>query len=129
MFEFTNLTSKLIRRAVFERVGKKIIPRNYDLSVVFAPPALMKKLNKIYRRKNKAANVLSFSLHKAPGRQNFRKNNLGGQGEIFLNTTERNLSHLFVHGCLHLLGYSHKTNRDARQMEAKEREILKRVER
>lgn len=128
MIAFTNLTSKPVRRAVFKKLYRAIMPKNFVLSVVFAPPALMKKLNKAYRGENKAANVLSFSLGRAPGRQNFKKK-LGGQGEIFLNATERNLSHLFVHGCLHFLGYGHKTNRNARRMEEKEHEVLKRVER
>lgn len=117
MIEFTNLTSKPIRRKVFEKLYRKTMQKNHDVSVVFAPPALMKKLNKIYRGKNKPTNVLSFSLHGAPG----------GQGEIFLNVVERDLSYLFIHGCLHLQGYDHKTTKDAGRMESKEHEVLKKI--
>ena len=37
------------------------------------------------------------------------------------------LQHLVVHGLLHLLGYDHETDDDARRMEAMEVEILRRL--
>lgn len=109
---FTNLTKKPIRTAVFVRLAKKIFPKkDFDLSVVFASPAFMKKLNIQYRNKHKSANVLSFSYDK-------------NSGEIFLNSAEKDLPYLFVHGCLHLLDYDHKKNKDALRMESLERKIL-----
>ena len=99
------------------------MPKVYDLSVVFAPPALMRKLNETYRKKDKAANVLAFF---------YGKLRLGGRtakwsGEIFLNVKERDLPHLFAHGCLHFLGYDHKTAQEAQVMEEKEQNVLKKV--
>jgi probable rRNA maturation factor len=38
------------------------------------------------------------------------------------------LSHLAVHGFLHLLGYDHESDHDAEKMEAAERTILARVD-
>ena len=72
----------------------------------------MRTLNKKYRGKDKTANVLSFLIEK------------GERGEIFLNATLKNLPFLFVHGCLHLLGYDHRRESDARRMEQKEKYIL-----
>jgi len=37
---------------------------------------------------------------------------------------DHHLSHLAVHGFLHLIGYDHETDADAETMEALEREIL-----
>jgi probable rRNA maturation factor len=37
------------------------------------------------------------------------------------------ISHLIVHGTLHLLGYDHETDTDAETMEAREIEILARL--
>ena len=37
------------------------------------------------------------------------------------------LSHLVVHGALHLLGHDHATDREAEAMEALERRVLKRL--
>lgn len=112
MLEFFNLTKKPIRRAVFVALYKKIFKNErFELSVVFANPAFMKKLNVRYRKKNNTANVLSFLLDK-------------GHGEIFLNSTEKNVTHLFVHGCLHLKGYDHENEQDATYMEHLEQKIL-----
>jgi len=33
-------------------------------------------------------------------------------------------AHMVVHGCLHLLGYDHENDKDAVEMERREREIL-----
>lgn len=107
---FTNLTKKRIPTADFKRIYKKLLS-GWELSVVFAGPALMKNLNKKYRGKNKIVNVLSFMLDKK-------------QGEIFLNSAEKKLPYLFTHACLHLLGYGHKKNKDAEVMEKLEKKIL-----
>lgn len=119
MISFTNLTKKKIPTPVFKELYKKIfstkggqVKDDIELSVVFAPPAKMKKLNVQYRNKHKVANVLSFLLEK-------------GVGEIFLNATEKGLPRLFVHGSLHLKGYDHEKDADAEKMEALERKILK----
>ena len=107
---FTNLTKERIRTSEFLRIYKKLLPR-WELSVVFAGPALMRKLNKKYRKKDKVANVLSFLLYKK-------------SGEIFLNTYEKKLLYLFTHACLHLLGYDHKTRKNTDKMEKKEADML-----
>ena len=40
---------------------------------------------------------------------------------------DHHLTHLVVHGLLHLLGYDHETDDDAEEMEALERRILARL--
>ena len=121
MMEFRNLTGKRADKLekILKSLYKKIFPaksgagkKRFELSVVLAPPFLMRTLNKKYRQRNQAANVLSFHLEK-------------GRGEIFLNSKEKNLLYLFVHGTLHLLGYDHKKNKEAEKMEALEKQILK----
>ena len=111
MIEFKNLTAKKIKREAFAKLYKKIFLKQFELSLVFAPPALMSSLNKKYRGKNKSANVLAFLLEK-------------NRGEIFLNIREKNLPYLFVHGALHLKGYHHKNNKDANIMENSEKKLL-----
>ena len=107
---FNNLTKKRVKTEGFLRIYKKVLP-NWELSVVLAGPALMRSLKKKYRKKDKIANVLSFKL-------------ASKNGEIFLNANEKKLLYLFTHACLHLLGYDHKTNKEAVKMEEKENKIL-----
>ena len=130
MISFANLTKKKISTAVFRKFYKKLFSAkggqakdDIELSVVFASPAKMKKLNVQYRNKHKVANVLSFLLEK--GSHDARSGHRNGVGEIFLNAQEKDLPHLFVHGCLHLKGYDHEKDADAEKMEAMERKILK----
>lgn len=114
MIEFRNLTRKRIDTKIFRKLGGKIFPpagwagkNKFNVSLVFASPALMRKLHK-----NKNADALSF-LYKEER-----------VGEIFLNAAEKNLPYLFVHSALHLLGFNHKRSGDAKKMESRELKIL-----
>lgn len=88
-------------------------------------------LNRDYRGKDYATNVLSFTY----------ENGLRVAGDLALclpvalheaaeqgKNTEAHFAHLIVHGMLHLLGYDHETDtRAARRMETREQEILSRL--
>ena len=87
-----------------------------------------RELNRGYRDKDYATNVLSFAYETEPvvcgdlvvcapvvARE------AGEQGKTLI----AHYAHLIVHGILHLQGYDHETGADeARQMEDKERAIL-----
>ncbi len=87
-------------------------------------------LNRDYRGKDYATNVLSFTYETEPV--------VIGDLVICLPVVLReaadqdkpvaaHMAHLIVHGMLHLQGYDHETGkRDASRMENKEREILAR---
>jgi probable rRNA maturation factor len=85
-------------------------------------------LNRDYRGKDYATNVLSFPYES--GEQicgdlvlclPVVQREAGEQGK----SPEAHFAHMVVHGMLHLQGYDHETGRDdAERMEAKEREIL-----
>ncbi|QQG42805.1 MAG: rRNA maturation RNAse YbeY [Candidatus Giovannonibacteria bacterium] len=113
MIEFKNLTKPHKDTKILKRLYNKIFSarRNFELSVVFAPPPFMRRLNRIYRNKNKTADVLSFLLEK-------------NKGEIFLNFKKSNLPRLFTHGALHLLGFNHKTEKGYKIMRRKELKTL-----
>ncbi len=116
MIEIRNLTKKRADTGIIKKLyGKIFFNKKFKLSVVLANPALMRKLNKERRGKNKIADVLSF-LYKEER-----------TGEIFLNAGKKNLPYLFIHGSLHLLGYNHKKNKDAKKMSMKELNILKKI--
>ncbi|OIR06876.1 endoribonuclease YbeY [mine drainage metagenome] len=87
-------------------------------------------LNRDYRGKDYATNVLSFPYAPLPEMA----------GDLVLcppvalaeaqaqgKTGQAHFAHLVVHGMLHLQGYDHETDADAASMEAKEREILARL--
>lgn len=103
-------------------------PEDAALTILLTGDAALKKLNSAFRAKDKATNVLSFP---APSNG---ENYLGdvaiayGVAAKEARAAGKSLSdhavHLAVHGVLHLLGYDHVTNRQAKIMEPLEIEIL-----
>ncbi|MEX0689949.1 MAG: rRNA maturation RNase YbeY, partial [Candidatus Paceibacterota bacterium] len=60
------------------------------------------------------------------------KEELNHLGEIYLAPDEikkrkEDIVYLSVHGCLHLLGFNHKKDEEAEEMEKVEKEIMKNV--
>ncbi|MCG5243987.1 rRNA maturation RNase YbeY [Azospirillum doebereinerae] len=107
-----------------------------ELSVVLADDALVQQLNRDYRGKDKPTNVLSFALTEAeePEPEEGVPVLLGDVILAFetvrREAAEQNkspddhLTHLVVHGVLHLLGYDHETDDEAEEMEALETRLL-----
>ena len=99
-----------------------------EVTVRFVDAAEGRRLNRDYRGKDYATNVLSFPY--AAG------TTLSGDLVLCLpvlareareqgKPPEAHCAHLIVHGMLHLQGYDHEADRaDAERMEALEREIL-----
>ena len=107
-----------------------------EVSFLLADDARVRRLNRDYRGQDKATNVLSFPAEDdlAPGGADAGPRLLGDV-VLALETLEReaaahakslpdHLSHLAVHGVLHLLGYDHEEAREAARMERLETRIL-----
>ena len=101
------------------------------LTILLADDAKLKALNHQFRGKNKPTNVLSFPADGLDGAD------AGYLGDVAIayGTVKReaaesgkrfadHLTHLAVHGVLHLLGHDHEKPKEAARMERIEREIL-----
>jgi rRNA maturation RNase YbeY len=51
----------------FSRIKNDILGKKYSLSIAYVTSAKSRELNKKYRKKDKATNVLSFALRKDMG--------------------------------------------------------------
>lgn len=104
-----------------------------ELGLTFTDDAHIAELNAQWRGKNGPTNVLSFPLVEiVPGAalppmlgdiviaQETVSREAQEQGKPFID----HLTHLVVHGLLHLLGYDHIDDNEADDMEALERRIL-----
>jgi probable rRNA maturation factor len=98
----------------------------------------VRALNKAFRGKDSATNVLSFPAAPSPPAFDPRS------GPVFLGdvalayetvvqeaaaqqkTVVNHCAHLIVHGVLHLAGFDHERDEDAERMEGTERAILAR---
>ena len=113
-----------------------------ELCIVLTDDAAIRALNRIWRGLDEPTNVLSFPARKnlpPPPAGEGRGGGVLGDIVIAYETTTRealaeskpfphHLSHLAVHGFLHLLGYDHETDDAAEAMERLERAILARLD-
>ena len=102
------------------------------LSILLTDAAFVRDLNRDYRGQDKPTNVLAFPAGyegvEVPARPLgdivFALEVLEEEAEAQSKTPADHLSHLTVHGMLHLLGHDHETETQATAMEALETEIL-----
>lgn len=92
---------------------------NVAADIYLSGNALMRRLNKEYRGKDKVANVLSFV---EPLNFPHPETKTRFLGEIYLNINST-VNHLLIHAILHLLGYTHKGKSDRMKMEKKENHV------
>ena len=111
-----------------------------EIGIALADDAEAARLNARYRGLDRPTDVLSFASGEEPGGSHRPGDPPVMLGDIVVayETSARDaarddkpladhLQHLVVHGLLHLLGYDHETDDDARRMEAMEVEILRRL--
>ena len=106
---------------------------NAELSILLADDEKLFELNQRWRGIEKPTNVLSFPAEElSPGQPG---GHFLGDIVISLETATReaevenkdfndHFTHLIIHGFLHLFGYDHETDEQARLMESLEKEIL-----
>jgi probable rRNA maturation factor len=106
-----------------------------ELAIMLTDDAGIRTLNSNWRGIDKATNVLSFPALQPTASAPPDAPRMLGDIAIAYETTRReadeeekpfdhHLSHLAVHGFLHLIGYDHEKDDDAEAMEGLEREIL-----
>ena len=108
--------------------------KKYEVNILLAQNEQMKKINRKYRKIDKVTNVLSFP-------QGLIMSNLGKEklllGDIVLSLDKlrkeaedqskkfnNHLTHIIMHGFMHLLGFDHENEKEAKVMEEREKDIL-----
>lgn len=112
--------------------GNAELPLELSLRIVDGPE--IRALNKRYRGRDAATNVLSFPAELPPGLP-FR--HLGdvivcaaivqNEAQTQNKTLAAHWAHMLIHGTLHLLGYDHEDDEEAEIMEALEAQALARL--
>jgi len=125
MLNIENLTNTEININLLEEIVNSITNREIDLTI--CDNTLIQKYNQLYRNIDKATDVLSFPIE-----GNFNNMPLGSivisanfvkdKSDEFGHSNQDELTLLFIHGLLHLLGYDHEI--DSGEMRAKEEEII-----
>lgn len=121
--------------AVVERAAAAVLDgESGDVVVLLSDNATVQDLNARFRDKDRPTNVLSFPAAAMPGQDTVSLGDIvlaygvcaaeaAAQGKRLTD----HLTHLVVHGLLHLLGRDHEDEAEAEAMEAEERVILARL--
>ena len=135
----------------WEAIVKKVLDKCFEeeglldskliMTITFTTPEEIRKINKKYRKIDKATDVLSFPMFEKAELDEKIKNGdfpyedvLGDviisiekvreQAEEYGHSFERELSYMLVHGFYHLMGYDHIKEEDKKIMRPKEEKIL-----
>lgn len=149
MYEITYLN--LEENQSYEKTVEKVLYKCFEeegildskliITITFTTPEEIKKINKKYRKIDKATDVLSFPMFEKDELDEKIKNKdflyedvLGDiiisiekvkeQAEEYGHSFERELSYMLVHGFYHLMGYDHIEEEDKKMMRPKEEKIL-----
>ena len=104
----------------------------YFLNLIFIDNKDIKKINKIYRNKNKETDVLTFvNLLQNTNNKNEVYCDIFFAAQIIKKDAKKNLinfydhlTHLIIHCFLHVNGYDHKKNIDFKKMKNLEEKTL-----
>jgi probable rRNA maturation factor len=123
-----NVSAVFVKRAA-QTVLSFLSKKKAILSVVFVTDREISRLNRVYRGKKETTDILSF--------ESGDKIDLG---DVFISprsakrkAKERGMAYpdylklLIVHGTLHLCGFDHRNEKEAKKMERAEKKILKSV--
>ena len=114
----------------------KFLNKKVTFTLLLSNNKNIKTLNKVFRKKNKSTDILSFPLNK---NIKISKNTYLGDIIISYNYLDKprsqdlksfkeKVTKIFIHGFLHLLGFDHKKKRDYSKMLKEENLLYKTVQ-
>ena len=136
-------SKRLKNKDIFFKKICKAFPKKYKFlnkkvtfTLLLSNNKNIKNLNKVFRKKNKSTDILSFPLHK---KIKIVKNTYLGDIIISNNYQDKprsqdlksfkeKVTKIFIHGFLHLLGFDHKKNKDYFKMLKEENLLFKSVQ-
>ncbi len=136
--DWEGIVKKVLNKC-FEEEG--LLDSKLIMTITFTTPEEIRKINKKYRKIDRATDVLSFPMFEKEELDEKIKNKdflyedvLGDiiisiekvreQAEEYGHSFERELSYMLVHGFYHLMGYDHIEEEDKKVMRPKEEKIL-----
>jgi len=125
-----SVRTPLPAEAVLEKWVRAALERPAELTLAFVGEKKGRTLNGTYRGKDGPTNVLTFDYaHEPVALADIAlcvpvvQKEARAQGKSF----EAHLAHLVVHGVLHAQGYDHATDGQARLMEGRETQVMRKL--
>ena len=131
----------LIRRCCHAVLVAENFHESAEISVSFVNNEQIRQLNAEYRQKDAPTDVLSFPLGSGGkydrnmetgalqlGDIVISKEHVLAQAEAYAHSPKREFAFLIAHSMLHLFGFDHMEEEERMIMEAKQREIMEKVQ-
>lgn len=108
------------------QMQNKFEAENSEISILLTNDAFIQKLNAKYRKIDKPTNVLSFPMDDEVMRGDIiiSYETVKKEAELENKSMKDHLALMVAHGTLHLAGYDHIKDNEAKEMETLERKIL-----
>ena len=136
-------SKRLKNKDIFFKKVCKAFPKKYKFlnkkvtfTLLLSNNKNIKKLNKVFRKKNKSTDILSF-----PSDKKIKISKYTYLGDIIisynyldkprsqdLKSFKEKVAKILIHGFLHLLGFDHKKNKDFSKMLKEENLLFKSVQ-
>jgi probable rRNA maturation factor len=122
-------------KKIYSSITRTKEKKNLEISVLLTNKTKMKKLNKDFRKTLKDTDVLSFPHYE---KKFFLKKKLITVNKIYLGDLAFSYDYIkkqrinfveyvnkiFIHGCLHLVGYKHDNLKNYKEMYSLEKKLL-----
>jgi probable rRNA maturation factor len=106
-FTIINKTNGKLPRLPFANIKNHILGDDYSLSLVIISEKEIHVLNKTHRKIDEPTDILSFPLSDKMGEIFICLSKAKEKSVSFERVYNNFLSFLFIHGCVHLLGFDH----------------------
>ncbi len=124
MIELDNRTTLDVNEQLLDSITEKLTKK--DIELIITTNDEMRSINKEHRNIDKSTDVLSFPYEDIPmfplGSIVISSSHVEEKAKELSHKNEDELTLLYIHGLLHLLGYDHEV--DSGEMRAKERELI-----
>ena len=124
MIELDNRTTLGVNEQLLAKITKVLTKK--DIELIITTDEEMRTINNEHRNIDKSTDVLSFPYADMPmsplGSIVISSSHVKDKAKEFSHTNDDELTLLFIHGLLHLLGYDHEV--DSGEMRKKEKELI-----
>ena len=133
-FEFIDTAARL----ALHSSGKKVVDPTHSVAILLSSDNHVRELNKLHRGKDQVTNVLSFPANQLQiaGKETepvhigdiiVGLETIIAESENQNKTIKDHVTHLVIHAVLHILGYNHESEREAKIMENLETDLMKKL--
>ena len=124
MIELDNRTTLEVNEQLLAKITKVLTKK--DIELIITTDQEMRTINNEHRNIDKSTDVLSFPYADMPmsplGSIVISSSHVEEKAKEFSHTNDDELTLLFIHGLLHLLGYDHEV--DNGEMRKREKELI-----